>query len=133
MAQTNIMILCNTNILIEFYRNNQQISATLRDIGPQNMAISAVTTAELCYGALKKQELRQIKRHLALLHTYPITSAISHNFLTLMEAYALSHQLNLPDALIAATALVHDIELYTLNLRDFRYIPDLKLFTPGSS
>jgi tRNA(fMet)-specific endonuclease VapC len=124
------MILCDTNILIEFYKNNQQISAVLRDIGPENIAISAVTAAELYYGALNKQELHKIKAHLALLHNYPITLPISNRFLLLMEAYVLSHKLSLPDALIAATALNHDVELYTLNLKDFRYIPDLKLFSP---
>ncbi len=124
------MILCDTNILIEFYKNNRQISAVLRDIGPKNLAISAVTTAELYYGALNKQELRQIKKHLALLHTYPITLPISNSFLTLMEDYVLGHKLSLPDALIAATALVHDVTLYTLNRKDFHYIPGLELFTP---
>jgi tRNA(fMet)-specific endonuclease VapC len=46
------MILCDTNILIEFYKNNQHISQTLREIGPNNIAVSAVTVAELYYGAL---------------------------------------------------------------------------------
>jgi tRNA(fMet)-specific endonuclease VapC len=80
------MILCDTNILIEFYKNNQQISAVLRDIGPENIAISAVTAAELYYGALNKQELHKIKAHLALLHNYPITLPISNRFLMLMES-----------------------------------------------
>lgn len=124
------MILCDTNILIEFYKNNAQITAVLRTVGPENLAISVVTAAELYYGALNQQELRQIKAHLGLLNTYPITLPISHRFLTLMEAYVLSHKLSLPDALIAATALDHDVELYTLNRKDFRYIPELKLFSP---
>jgi tRNA(fMet)-specific endonuclease VapC len=124
------MILCDTNILIEFYKNNAPITAVLRAIGPENLAISAVTAAELYYGALNQQELRQIKAHLGLLNTYHITLPISNRFLALMEAYVLSHKLSLPDALIAATALDHDVELYTLNRKDFRYIPELKLFSP---
>lgn len=47
-----------------------------------------------------------------------------------METYSLSHNLNLPDALIAATALSHDVQLYTLNLKDFRFIPGLNLYRP---
>lgn len=31
------------------------------------------------------------------------------------------------DMLIAATALHHEIEIYTLNTKDFQFIPDLKL------
>lgn len=39
-------------------------------------------------------------------------------------------QLSIPDALIAATALVYDVELYTLNLKDFCFIPGLILYAP---
>ena len=88
------MILCDTNILIEFYKNNPSIIQELRKIGQNQIA------------------------------------AISQKFLELMEAYTLSHKLSIPDALIAATALIHQLELYTLNLKDFRYIPGLKLHQP---
>jgi len=40
----------------------------------------------------------------------------------------LSHKLKLPDAQIAATALFHNAELFTLNRKDFAYIPNLKLY-----
>ena len=50
--------------------------------------------------------------------------------MTLLESYALSHRLSVPDALIAATALRHNLKLYTFNLKDFRYIEGLTLYTP---
>ena len=59
------MILCDTNILIEFYKNNPQITAELRQIGLSNLAVSVITVAELYYGALNKAELRDIKKNLA--------------------------------------------------------------------
>jgi predicted nucleic acid-binding protein len=49
-----------------------------------------------------------------------------------METYSLSHKLSLPDALIAATALVHDLKLYTLNVKDFRFIAGLELYQSSS-
>ena len=55
------MILCDTNILIEFYKNNPQITEELRRIGPNRLAISAITQAELYFGALNKAELQRIK------------------------------------------------------------------------
>lgn len=124
------MILCDTNILIEFYKNNLQVVQPLRTIGVNQIAISAITQAELYFGALNKTELRSIKRNLSALHIYSVDVLISNQFISLMEAYSLSHKLSIPDAIIAATALVHDIELYTLNLKDFRYIPGIKLYTP---
>ena len=126
------MILCDTNILIEFYKNHQEVVQELRHIGQDQIAVNAVTQAELYFGALNKVELARIKRHLALLHPLPIDIPTTNQFLILMETYALSHKLSLPDALIAASALVNDLELYTLNLRDFQFITDLKLYQPTS-
>jgi predicted nucleic acid-binding protein len=125
------MILCDTNILIEFYKNNEQITETLRQIGGANLAVSVVTVAELYYGALNKTELGQIKEHLSLLRQLSLTSSISQRFLGLMEDYALSHKLSIPDALIAASAMEHEAELFTLNLRDFRFISGLRLYEPA--
>ena len=122
------MILCDTNILIEFYKNNLQLVQELKQVGQDQLAISVITQAELYHGALNKAELQKIKQHLALLHQYPISPTISNTFLNLMETYSLSHKLSLPDAFIAATALAHDIELYTLNTKDFQFIPNLKLY-----
>ena len=86
------MVLCDTNILIEFYKNNSQIMQTLRQMGQDQLAISVITQAELYYGALNKLELQQIKRHLSLLHHYSLDAAISTHFLSLMETYSLSHK-----------------------------------------
>jgi tRNA(fMet)-specific endonuclease VapC len=123
------MILCDTNILIEFYKNSARIVPELRHIGPTEIAVSVITQA-VYYGALNKAELNKIKKHLLSLHHISIDVAISNRFLSLMERYSLSHKLSLPDALIAATALEQGMELYTLNLSDFRYIPELKLYRP---
>lgn len=122
------MILCDTNILIELYKNNHAVTQTLRSIGVEKIAVSDVTIAELYYGALNKTELRQIKNHLSSIHHFPLTETVSQTFLNLMESYALSHKISVPDALIAATALSNNVELYSLNLKDFRFIPDLNLF-----
>jgi predicted nucleic acid-binding protein len=121
------MILCDTNILIEFYKNNPQITQELRQLGLNQLTISVVTQAELYFGAFNKTELNKIKKHLSAIHILPIDVSTSNEFLNLMESYSLSHKLSIPDALIAATALVHQLELYTLNTRDFQFIPGLKL------
>lgn len=124
------MILCDTNILIEFYKNNLSIVGELQSIGQRKLTISVITQAELYYGALNKAELRKIKRHLALLQPLSIDAAVSSKF---METYCLSHKLAIPDAMIAATAIVNSVPLYTLNLKDFRFITDLTLYQPSHS
>ena len=122
------MILCDTNILIEFYKNNTAIIQELRQIGSQNLAISVITRAELYYGAINKNELKRIQKHLDLLQNIPIDCSISEQFIQLMANYSLSHKLTIPDALIAATALANDLELYTLNIKDFRFIENIRLY-----
>lgn len=122
------MIICDTNILIEFYKGNSDIVQELENVGLSNLAISIITAGELYFGARDKRELGQIKKNLSLLHQISLDTDISESFLALLEEYALSHRLSVPDALIAATALSQNIPLYTLNLKDFQFIPDLQLY-----
>jgi tRNA(fMet)-specific endonuclease VapC len=124
------MILCDTNVLIEFYRGTPGVVEALRAISVHDLAISIITAAELYYGARDKSELRQIQKHLAVLRQITVDSETAEVFLSLVETYSLSHKLNIPDALIAATALQGNIPLYTLNVKDFRFIKGLDLYTP---
>lgn len=121
------MILCDTNILIEFYKGNSDIVEELKTIGLPNLAISTITAGEMYFGARDKRELGQIKKNLSLLNQIPLDADISERFLSLLESYALSHRLSVPDALIAATCLSRNLPLYTLNLKDFQFISDLQL------
>ncbi len=127
MGRKRTVILCDTNILVEFYKNNPAVIDELRQIGPNQLAISVITQAELYYGAINKAELGQIQNHLNLLQNLPVNQRISTQFIQLMTQYSLSHKLAIPDALIAATALVHGISLHTLNIKDFRFIEGLNL------
>lgn len=122
------MILCDTNILIEFYKGNENITAILKAVGLPNLAVSVITAGELYYGARDKHELKKIQNHLALLKQIPLNIETSILFLSLVEQFALSHKLTIPDALIAATAIHHELPLYTLNIKDFHYIPHLELY-----
>jgi predicted nucleic acid-binding protein len=102
------VVLCDTNILIEFYKGNPDIVATLRKIGLENICFSVVTSGEIIYGALNKRELQKIKKDLAHLTIINIDDEICNKFIDLMSNYSLSHNLTLPDALIAATAITKD-------------------------
>jgi len=122
------MILCDTNILIEFYRGRADVKEIFSAVGVSNLAVSVVTVGELFFGARDKRELRSLREHISLLKQIPIDEDISALYLSLLEKYALSHRLSVPDALIAATALRHALPLYTLNIKDFRYISGLLIY-----
>jgi tRNA(fMet)-specific endonuclease VapC len=122
------MILLDTNIFIEIYRGNQEMIQTVSSIGQQNIAVSHVTCAELFFGARNKKELFAIKKDMSKILNLPIQEDISNLAVDLVAEYSLSHKLALPDALIAATAINHKLELYTLNVKDFRFLEEVKLF-----
>ncbi len=122
------MILCDTDIIIELYRNNERIISELKEIGQQNIAISIITVGELFYGALNKTELKRIEKDVKSLNIRNIDEEISSAFYGLMNKYSLSHKIGIPDAFIAATAIVGNIELFTLNVKHFSYIENLKLY-----
>lgn len=122
------MILCDTNILIEIYKGNTFIIDTVKKIGQEKIAVSDVTSAELYFGARNKEELRLIKKDMLKLINIPIDNNISNLAVSLVEKYVLSHKLSIPDALIAATALTHNIKLFTLNIKDFKYIDNIRLY-----
>lgn len=89
-----------------------------------------ITSGELIYGALNKNELRRICKRLESVIVIPLNEEISERTIELMTNYSLSHKLALHDALIAATCLVYDLPLFTFNLKDFRFIKGLKLHKP---
>jgi predicted nucleic acid-binding protein len=124
------MVLCDTNILIEIYRRNTAVRDELERIGHENIAVSDVTRAELFYGAINKTELQMIRKDLARIATLHIDPVISEMAAGFVERYCLSHKTDLEDALIAATSIRYGVELYTLNVKDFVFIPGLELYRP---
>lgn len=121
------MILCDTNVIIETLKGDEKTIKIMESIGLENIAISSVTVMELYFGALNKRELNKIKKHLKALNIVHFDNDVSELAVNMIESYSKSHGLQIPDAIIAATALSLEIKLFTLNLKDFRYIDGLKL------
>jgi len=119
------MILLDTNILIEVLKGNSLIVDKL--VSEQRYAISVVCAMELIFGARDRTEVKKIEQALSQLQCYHITSSISRTALELVRNYSKSHGLGIPDALIAATAIIEELPLLTLNTKDFKYISNLSL------
>jgi len=121
------MILCDTNVIIEILKGNKTTINIIENIGLENIAISSVTVMELYFGALNKRELNKIKKHLQALNIVHFDTDISESAIKLIERFSKSYGLQIPDAIIAATAMTSKIKLFTFNLKDFKYIDGLKL------
>jgi len=123
------MILCDTSVIIEALKKNPIAIQAIEKIGLERIAVSVVTVMELYYGALNKAELKKIKRHLSSIRIFQIQEEIFIMASDLIERYAKSHGLQIPDALIAATSINRDLQLYTGNTNDFIYIKNIRLWS----
>ncbi|MDT3739144.1 MAG: type II toxin-antitoxin system VapC family toxin [Candidatus Kapabacteria bacterium] len=122
------LILCDTDVIIEFYKDNLIVAKKLHQITVDRIAISSITAAELIYGALNKRELTKICKDIGSLKVISLNQRINVRFLELMKKYSLSHKLKIPDCIIAATAIEYNYQLFTLNTKDFIFIENIKLF-----
>ena len=120
----------DSNILIDAMNGVAAAVSFLIEQQETEVQISIVSAMELIAGCRNKNEMGELQRFLQKCTFLPITATSSQIAYQLMESFYLSHGLVLPDALIAATALEHDLTLYTRNTRHFRMIPQLKVSQP---
>jgi len=121
------MLLLDTNILIDYLRGKQAAIEFIECARKPRFAVNTVIVLELYNGCLNKAELVKIRRLLNGFNHFDLNEAIAQAATEIGHAFALSHSVSAPDALIAATALVYNLELRTANLKDFRMIPGLKV------
>jgi hypothetical protein len=122
------MILCDTNVFIHAFNENQTTIAQLNLIGIKNIAVSAITLMELYQGMGNKAELAGMKKAVRYYDVVQIDNDISEMAIELIEKFNLSHCLQIPDAIIGATAIIYEIPLYTYNIKDFKFMPNIKLY-----
>lgn len=123
------MILCDTNVFIHAFNGNKTTIAQMKVIGLEEIALSAITLMELYQGMRNKTELAQIKKKLRFYDIVHVDSHISKMAVELIESFKLSHSLQIPDAIIGATAIFYNIPLYTYNIKDFNFMPNINIHT----
>lgn len=111
-------LLLDTDVLIDHLRLGRSFTT-----GRDRLSYSTVTRAELFAGQNTDEELVRVL--LAPLHELPVDRDVAE----LAGRVRRERGLQLPDALIAATALVHRLALMTRNRRDFQRVPGLRLST----
>ena len=127
-------VICDTDVMIDYWdRLNPRHVATKSEleisIGLDNVVLSAVTKMELIVGATNKADMQKIVKQLTRFNVALINDDITLKSLSLLETYHLSHGLSLPDGIIAATTLVTDLTLFTYNVKHYKFISRLKLYT----
>ena len=119
-------VLVDSCIVIDFIKGFVEIENEIAKISEP--CINFIVEMELLQGAKNKQELRVIKKKLEKFWLLPMHNEIANLSSQLIDVFSLSHNLEIPDGIIASTALIYDLPLFTHNVKDFKYIPKLKLY-----
>ncbi len=121
--------LLDTDTVVDLLRGRADVGARLRAVSPDQVRISAMTVAELAYGArgARDPEARyaEVERFCAVVRvvTFGTRAALAHA--RLRDALR-SAPVGPADLVIAATALAQDATVVTSNLREFARLPGVR-------
>ena len=125
--------LLDTDICIYIIkRKPQQIAQRFNTLRPSDIGISAITVAELEYGAQKSQKPEQnraaLQQFLIPLEILVFDPQAAQAYGTIRADLERKGQIiGSLDMLIAAQAQSHGVILVTNNIREFSRIPDLRV------
>lgn len=121
------VVCLDTNVLIEILKNNEETLRKVSTITPP-LYISAISAMELIYGARNKAEAKKLQAFIDKFELLPLQKEISVLAYKQIFGYSIGYGLDIPDALISASCIVNNATLFTYNLKDFHFIPNLVLF-----
>jgi len=111
---SGVKYLLDTNVIIGLFNRTQDALQMLaaRNLRSNECGYSAITRMELLgYPGITGEEETAIRRLLSRLSYLPLTRDIEDTAIPVRRA----RRVKLPDAIIAATAKVHGLELLTLD------------------
>ena len=114
-------VLIDSDILIEVSKaRDRAVLAHWEELIRQEVPIlcSPVTVAELWHGARPKEN-SELEALFAAIPCIPIDYEIARRAGDYLRDYRRSHHVELADALIAATASIHKLKLWTRNRRHY--------------
>lgn len=112
--------LLDTGLIIRHLRGQQPVVQLLRELGKrERLGVSSVTRMEIRAG-MHPDEAFKTQKLLSRFITYDLTLDIADRAGDYIREYRSAGQpLSVPDAIIAATAVIHQLTLVTLNPKDF--------------
>lgn len=119
--------LVDTNVLSEIFYGNLAVRQFVESI---DCGVDTIVYIESIQGSIRKSEKEKIKKSLARLKYFPLTSEIALLAIEPVDKFSSVHGLFLADAMIAATALHYDLTLITYNLKHFTFIKELSVIEP---
>lgn len=130
--------LIDSSIIIAAARGRLSLPNILTGLGEEPVAIAAITASELLHGIYRSKDVHIVQRRqvfvesvLQKLPAIPFDLDIARVHAQLwaqMQSNGL--MIGIHDLQIAATAIAIDYGVLTLNEREFRLVPTLRVITP---
>ena len=122
------MQLIDTNIFIDHFRGHALATDFFESLDQDNIIFSAISEAEIITG----KQCNELKKKEEILQFLRKWQKIDANNSIAIKAgdLAREYSMELADAFIAATAILHKAELLTRNVRDFKQIKELRVKSP---
>lgn len=117
-------LLVDTDVLVEYLRGRPEAADWLESQEAE-LAVSAISAAELFAGCRGAREAQRLEEFLLALDVLPATEEIARLAGQYRRRYGPSHGTGLADALIAATAAMDGAALATFNRRHYPMLSDL--------
>ena len=120
-------MIIDTDVLIWYSRGYQEAINALHSL--ERFSISVVTYIEIVQGVRNKKELNAFKKALGILNAQiiQIDELVSTKAMFYVEQYALSHSMELANALIGASAVIKQLPLLTGNEKHYKHLPEIKI------
>ena len=127
------MYLLDTNIVSYWMRGDTAVIERIRHHRPSDLAIAAVTVAEILYGiekspVKKSERSRKISEIVSLVSLYPFDEAAARHYAVIRSRLEKEERpISERDLQIAAIAAANGFTLVTHNIREFSRIPGLTI------
>ena len=118
-------LLVDTDIVIDFLKGKEQAVSFFKT-NSYSIIFSVITVAEIYAGVKDKKEEIEVERLFSIFPVIETTKKIAMEAGKLVKQYRPSHSVEIPDAIIAATCLLSDMELNTLNIKHYPMFRGLK-------
>jgi tRNA(fMet)-specific endonuclease VapC len=126
------MILLDTSVLIEFFRRKYKENSFFYQLAQkhQSFAISAITRMEILAG-VNQQQIDFWDTFFQKIEVLPFnTECANQSALLIKQLKATNQLLEIPDIMIAGTAIAKQLPLATLNVKHFARMQGVLLITP---
>ena len=120
----DIRLLFDTDVVIDYLRDQADAVQYLENRS-EVLLISSIAVAELYSGLRDEQEREALEAFLKAFTIVPVDREIAIKGGTYRRDYFRSHNTGLADALIAATAEIHQAKLVTLNKKHFPMLKEI--------